>query len=204
MTARGEESLAAGFFDEIYASADDPWSFATSPYEAEKYATTLAALPRARYEAAFEIGCSIGVLTTQLAPRCDALLAVDVSATALAQARQRCLTLPWVRVEQRSIPAAFPDEQFDLVLVSEVGYYWSWADLDLAIQRCAEHLRPAGHLLLVHWTPVVAEYPLTGDEVHERVAELAASGQVPLRWHGGLRRPSYRLDLFNRLPSPAA
>ena len=36
-------------------------------YEREKYDLTLAALPEARYASALEVGCSIGVLTHDLA-----------------------------------------------------------------------------------------------------------------------------------------
>ena len=42
---------------------------------------------RERYASAFEPGCSIGVLTAQLAPRCDRLLACDVAAAAVESAR---------------------------------------------------------------------------------------------------------------------
>src|ERR1700744_4973631 len=63
-------SFDGEYFDLLYAQRSDPWDFATSPYEAAKYAATLAALPKPRYKNALELGCSIGVLTQQLAPRC--------------------------------------------------------------------------------------------------------------------------------------
>ena len=62
-----DDSLPQSYFDRIYQQNPDPWNFETSPYEAEKYRRTLAALPRKRYMRALEIGCSIGVLTSQLA-----------------------------------------------------------------------------------------------------------------------------------------
>ena len=69
-------SLPAGYFEALYAAAPDPWDFEGSDYERGKYAATLAALPQPRYARALEVGCSIGVLTALLAPRCDRLLAV--------------------------------------------------------------------------------------------------------------------------------
>ena len=84
-----DETLKPTYFDGVYAASADPWHFETSEYERAKYAATLAALPNRRYSRAFEIGCSIGVLTELLAPRCDALLAVDVSNAVLQSARQR-------------------------------------------------------------------------------------------------------------------
>ncbi|HEX5164584.1 MAG TPA: SAM-dependent methyltransferase, partial [Thermomicrobiales bacterium] len=137
---REHDSLPAGYFERVYAENDDPWGFATRPYEARKYAATLATLPRERYRSAFEIGCSIGVLTEQLAARCDRLLAVDVAERALEQARTRCRHLPQVRFARMAVPAEFPEEVFDLILVSEVGYYWDWDDLRRAQRLIVEHL----------------------------------------------------------------
>ncbi len=192
-----KDSLSPTYFDEVYGANDDPWQFTTSPYERDKYAATIAALPRQLYESGFEIGCSIGVLTHLLATRCRSLLSVDVSEVALRQARQRLAGAPHVRIENRVIPADFPDERFNLIVVSEVGYYWSMEDLLKARQHMLDQLEPGGHLLLVHWTPLVPDYPLTGDEVHEAFLDLAGEGQ-PLRHLTGQREEKYRLDLFER------
>ena len=64
-------TLDPGYFRDRYAASPDPYGLAERWYEARKYALTVALLPRERYGAAFEPGCSIGVLTAQLAPRCD-------------------------------------------------------------------------------------------------------------------------------------
>lgn len=161
------KTLQPEYFDEVYAANADPWQFASSPYERAKYADTLAHLQRARYARGFEIGCSIGVLTAQFAERCDELLSVDVSERALEQARIRCAHLRQVQLRRMQVPKEAPEGQFDLIVVSEVGYYWGRADLDRAIAVLAEHHQPGGHLLLVHWTPRVHDYPLTGDVVHD-------------------------------------
>lgn len=188
-------SLPPHYFDAIYARDADPWRFETSRYEHAKYTDTLAALPRPQYRHAFEIGCSIGVLTRRLAARCDTLLAVDVAEEALAKARARCRDLEHVTFEKMRVPEAFPNKTFDLVLLSEVGYYWSVEDLHRARRRVVEHLEPGGHLLLVHWTPYVEDYPLTGDAVHEAFLQHAAPALQPVRGH---RAERYRLDLFER------
>jgi SAM-dependent methyltransferase len=190
-------TLPPEYFDHVYQANRDPWNFETSPYERAKYAATLAALPRPQYNEAFEIGCSLGVLTAQLAPRCGHLLAVDVSAVALAQAQARCAGLPQVELRLLRVPVEFPKQPFDLILVSEVGYYWSAADLARAAGQIINALRPEGHLLLVHWTPPVHDYPLTGDDVHEFfLAQTTESG--PLRHLGGHRHETYRLDLLEK------
>ena len=164
---KNPDSLPVSYFDQVYAARDDPWDFGTSAYEREKYADTLAHLPRARYRRGFEVGCSIGVLTSQLAGHCESLLSVDVSERALEQARARCADLPQVQIERLQIPRDEPRGSFDLIVVSEVGYYWSRTDLDCAIALLAAHQPAGGDLLLVHWTPPVHDYPLRGDEVRD-------------------------------------
>ena len=95
---RREHSIAPDYFEALYKDKGDPWDFETSAYEAAKYAETLAALPQPRFANALEVGCANGVLTTQLGSRCDALLSVDVSPTALASARARCADQPNVTI----------------------------------------------------------------------------------------------------------
>lgn len=189
------QSLPPSFFEALYQANSDPWQFATSEYEANKYAATIAALPKARYQSAFEIGGAIGVLTQQLAQRCEALLSVDVCEIAQAQAIQRCQHLPQVQFELMCVPQQFPEQEFDLILLSEVGYYWCWEDLRAAQQQILAHLQPGGHLLLVHWTVDADKLPLTGDQVHEAFLELGGS----LRHIQAQRTEHYRLDLFERI-----
>ena len=188
-------SLSQSYFDDVYRASDDPWQFATSEYERGKYTATLAALPVGQYTNAFEIGCSIGVLSAMLAQRCDKLLAVDASELPLKQARERLEAYPQVTVRQMSVPDQFPDELFDLIILSEVGYYLTMDDLHRLQTLMLDHLLPGGHLLLVHWTPFVPDYPLTGDQVHDSFLELTAEGQ-PLQHALGQRAEQYRLDLF--------
>ena len=159
-------SVPAAYFDRLYTQTRDPWQFETSEYEAGKYRNTLAALPLNRYENALEVGCSIGVLTADLAPRCGALLSLDVSDKAIAVARERCALLPQVRFARMQFPQEAPDGRFDLVLLSEVCYYWQHTELAVAASLLAAQQPAGGHLVLVHHTPAVPDYPLTGDEVH--------------------------------------
>lgn len=188
-----DATLSPAYFEGMYAEKDDPWEFASSAYEAAKYADSLATLPHERYANAYEVGCSIGVFTRQLAGRVDRLLAVDAAANALGQARERCADLPHVRFAEQHVPEQWADGQFDLIVVSEVAYYLGDADLARLHERIVGSLAPNGQLLLVHWTPFVADYPQTGDGVHDFF--LARDG---LRHLTGTRRETYRVDLFEK------
>ncbi len=187
------QSLPGEYFEAVYRSSQDPWQFETSPYEREKYAATIAALPDAHYPRALEIGCSIGVLTKRLARYCDTLLAVDTSALALQRARQRLGETKGVAFRQVSIPQNFPEGHFDLVVLSEVGYYWGYTDLHLAIEKIRVALTGGGTLVLVHYTPYVPDYPLTGDEVHEAFAGALSPECHRVRSE---RAERYRLDVW--------
>jgi SAM-dependent methyltransferase len=184
------DSLDSTYFERVYSASDDPWHFATSAYEAQKYRATLDALPGPRFDRALEIGCSIGVLTAQLAERCGSLLSVDVNERALASAAKRCAKHANVRFAKMSVPRDFPDGAFDLILVSEVGYYWSDADLARAVERIAAAAR-GGIVELVHFLPKVEDYPRDGDSVHD-----AFLGDRRFTSIASQRAQAYRIDVL--------
>lgn len=171
-------TLGTDHFDQMYAASADPWGFGTRWYEARKYAISLALLPDEHYGDAFEPGCSIGVLTEQLAARCDRLLACDGSAAAVRQAAARTARQPNVRVQRRVIPGGWPAGEFDLIVLSELLYYFAGDDLPKVLDRATAALGPGGTLLAVHWRHPVADYPRTGDEVHRYLAGQAGLARL--------------------------
>ncbi|MES3152506.1 class I SAM-dependent DNA methyltransferase [Sphingomonas faeni] len=189
---RREHSIEPAYFEALYKDKGDPWFFETSAYEAAKYAETLAALPAARFASALEVGCANGVLTARLGPRCDALLAVDVSQTALASARARCSDQRNITIAQRRLPAEAPEGRFDLVLLSEVVYYWDSADIVALAAYLRKAVPSGGHVLLVHWIGET-DYPKSGDDA---VAELRAALGEPTSVVRSDRHEPYRLDLW--------
>jgi SAM-dependent methyltransferase len=144
-------SLPPAHFDALYRARPDPWNLADSDYEAAKYAATIAALGGRRFAAGFEAGCAIGVLTRRLAAHCDALLAADCAADALAAAAARLVDQPHVRLARLVLPGDWPDEQFDLIVLSEILYFWDAHDIARAAARVDATLRPGGMVLAVSW-----------------------------------------------------
>jgi hypothetical protein len=55
-------TLKPEHFDALYSADPDPWDFAASPYERDKYALTVNAMPKLRYRSALEVGCSSAFL----------------------------------------------------------------------------------------------------------------------------------------------
>lgn len=188
-----DTSLPADYFDGIFAQDDDPWSLGSSPYEAAKFDHTIAVLADRRYASALEVGCAHGVLTQRLAPLCDALLAIDIAAKAVDQARARCHDLPQVRFARLAFPGESPDvEALDLALLSEVVYYWSDADIVAAAQWLRDRVKPGGRILLVHYIGDT-DYPQTGDQA---VTKLHAALDDAVDVERAERHDRYRLDLW--------
>ena len=167
-------SLPAAFFDEFYGDEPDPWGFASRWYEERKRAITLACLPRARFRRLFEPGCSIGVLTAELAGRCDSLLATDISEIPLRTARQRLAGAPHVEFQTMAIPREWPTGKFDCIILSEIGYYLGEDDLAQLLERLPGALEPGGILLACHWRHPVAEYPGDAEHVHAELNKIDA------------------------------
>lgn len=191
---RRSRSIEPEYFETMFRDDPDPWRFETSAYEDGKYTATIAALPQDRFARMLEAGCANGVLTTRLAAYCDELIAIDVSPTALASAEARCAGQPQIRFACRRLPAEAPDGPFDLILLSEVVYYWDSADLAaLAGYLCAA-IPSGGHVLLVHWTGET-DYPKSGDDAVVELRELLGGAVHVVRSD---RHEAYRLDLWRR------
>lgn len=184
-------SLPRDYFDRLYGRSDDPWRIATGWYERRKRDLVLASLPRARFGTAFEPGCGNGELTIELASRCTRLLAWDVVDAAVERTRERTRPLGNVEVRSGALPSYWPDETAELIVLSEVGYYLSAADLTHAVAGILDHLAPGGVLLGVHWRHEAPDYPLTGDRVHELITAHTGLDRL-----GGYLDADFVLDIW--------
>lgn len=170
-------STDRSYFEEMYRYDADPWGFESSPYEQRKYAVTVASLPRARYRSAYEPGCSVGVLSERLADRCDRLLSSDIIPSALRRAETRLREAFHVRVEERSIPDQWPPGPFDLVVLSEIAYYFDVTDLGCVMACVMDTTELGAHVVGVHWRGET-NYPLTGESSHRIIAETPGLATV--------------------------
>ena len=192
MTKR--ESFNPDYFEQLYANDSDPWRFASSSYERSKYQATLDTVKDERYRAAFEVGCSIGILTRMLARNCESLLAVDVSRIALERARRTCRGLGNVTIVRMRIPDEWPAARFDLILLSEVLYFLGPDDIRTTARKTLSSLCANGRILLVNWLGET-DYPCGGDEATE---VFMSAIRNDLKIAEQRRNPHYRLELLVR------
>ncbi|HVB26679.1 MAG TPA: methyltransferase, partial [Mycobacteriales bacterium] len=186
----GHPAEQASYFDALYASAEDPWGLAERFYETRKRDLLLASLPRPRFHRAFEPGCATGLLTAGLAERCDELIAWDGAEAAVRQTHARLDGLPSVRIEQRRIPSDWPPGEFDLVVLSEVGYYCpDPTELATRVRNC---LSRDGVVIACHWRHHANDHPQTARNVHDAIM---ATGLRALARH---READFLLDIWSR------
>ncbi|CAN5120524.1 SAM-dependent methyltransferase [soil metagenome] len=162
------------YFESLYGNSDDPYQVRTRWYERRKRAVLMAALPQARYRRAYEPGCGIGELTIELARRCDQVLASDANERALDIARVRLLSFGNVTLQSQRLPGDWPSstERFDLIVLSEVGYFLtpsSWRDV---VDQCQRSLAPAGTLVACDWLADFDARTAPTRELHEALASI--------------------------------
>ncbi len=175
-------SHAAGrdsYFDDLYRTAADPWSFESGWYERRKRSALLAALPRQRFRRTFEPGCARGDLSVLLAERTDVLVAAEWAEAPLEVARRRLAGRAGVQVRRLRVPEDWPAGRFDLVVLSEIAYYLP--DLGLLARRVLAGLDSDGVVVLLHWRRCAPDHLHTAETVH--LALRAALGLPVLVRH---------------------
>ena len=192
-------SVEDRYFDGLFAGNDDPWAFRQRWYEQRKRAITLAALPRPRYRAIFEPGCANGELSAELANRCDRLLCCDTAGAAVGLAQTRLSVFEHAEVRQSRLPGDWPDEKFDLIVISEIGYYLDAEDLKRLIVSAEQSLTADGQLLACHWRPPIDGCPLNARQVHDLLHEHLHLPRLVLH-----QEADFLLEVWSREPRSVA
>jgi LmbE family N-acetylglucosaminyl deacetylase len=181
-------------FDALFRASPDPWSYDTSPYEHDRFRRTIAALAGRRYGWALELGCANGALTKQLAPLCDALLAVDTAAVALDHARAWLAGVAHVHFAHARLPDYLPDGPFDLIVASDMLYYLGLKGVIALAPGLDAVTQPGARLLIASYLGKT-ETRLTGEMASEALIALMDNWQ---RTHAE-RTAQLRIDVLERV-----
>jgi predicted TPR repeat methyltransferase len=155
LNSRKHETVPADHFESLYTKKTDPWDYKTSSFEAYKRSKTVGVLNGRAFNKGLELGCSIGVLTAELAAHCQSLIGVDGSQTACDLARTALKNYPNVRI----IQARFPEDvrvlealgQLDLLILSEVLYFFSANDMQALASYVRTSLIAGGQCIVVNF-----------------------------------------------------
>ena len=187
--ATPEQGIAriAGFFDRAVAaspeasvalySLGDPAILAAATAEIVEWLEMSDLLaPEADV---LDLGCGIGRVAAALAPRCRAVLGLDVSAGMVAEARRRCADLPNLQFEVTPGQnlAFLHANSFDLILAIDSFPYLVQTGPEIVAAHLADAtriLRPGGALVILNLSYESDEW----DEAH--AAEWAATHGLDL------------------------
>ncbi|MBV7481393.1 bifunctional 2-polyprenyl-6-hydroxyphenol methylase/3-demethylubiquinol 3-O-methyltransferase UbiG [Bordetella sp. BOR01] len=185
-------------FEALYRRDPDPWAVRTSWYERRKRAVLMATLPREDYRYALELGCGTGEATRLLASRCAAVHVADGSPTAIARCGQAMARdgMSNVQLDVLQLPASWPlqaGDSADLIVVSELAYYFPDQDLETFFIRCLQSLAVGGDWVMCHYKAQFDDRCQATSRIHDAIDDFA-----------GLRRivahddECFRLDIWRR------
>ncbi len=163
-------------FERLYQTDPDPWRVTSDWYERRKRTLLLASLPCERYRHGFEPGCGNGAATLLLLGRCDRLCAVDFSSKAIELSGQRIQGEARGRLDLQALPLPVrwpevPAGGFDLIVVSELAYYFSDDALAHFNRQCLDSLSTGGHLVMCHWRHGAHDHRQPTQAMHRSVGE---------------------------------
>ena len=131
-------------------SGGDAWGYRGASKHERRAEWIVSALPDRRFAKALEVGCAQGFLTERFAERADRVIACDISAEAIRQARENGGAPPHVEFRVADIRAGFPDTGFDLCVFSDVLYYLSPRETNAVLNEAAQKTTVGGVLLIVN------------------------------------------------------
>lgn len=134
-----------------------------------------------------------------LATRCEALVALEPSASALARAGARLTGRPGIELVQGAVPEAIPAGPFDLVICSEVLYYLSEPLLLQTLVALERRLMAGGTLVAVHFRRAAPRGRLSRMLAERLSSRPAAEAKLSTDAVHELLRTRLRLKLTDQL-----
>ena len=212
------DTYSGTYFDALYNDNNDPWQYQTRWYEKRKRDMCLAVLPQAEYVNAIELGCGNGVFSELLAHRCQNLLSIDGNYQAVQLAKQRLANFSGLKVLQGVIPSALytlnesvqnaylsldnsnPSQpinlKYDLIVISEILYYLSLADIETVMTWIEQNLAVGGTLLCCHWRYEIEGFKMTGETVHQRLQQAFNQDHSAFNLQSQLIDSDFLLDVW--------
>lgn len=193
LTTLNPQSNNTDYFNDLYEQNDDPWDYQNRWYEQRKRMICLSVLLKNEHQNVLEIGCSNGIFSQQLATRSKKLTCIDANDKAVQLAKNRLSSYDHVEVMQQCIPEQFPSGQYDLIVIGEILYYLSPAQIEVCIEKIQQLLTDDGVLLCCHWKYPVEGFALNGSQVHQLLRT-----HIPFPHYLSLDDADFKLDVWTK------
>lgn len=129
----------------------DPYNVSISEYETEKTERSIRSLKfQPKFGSILEIGCGEGNMTTLLAAIAEKVVATDISDLAVKRTAVRTSAFSNVEARRMDLLADEAPGEFDLVVASEVLYYFEQAQLPAVMERVTSCVKKGGSVGLIH------------------------------------------------------
>ena len=136
-----------------FGKREDPFSYATTPYEAARLAAMDAALGSGPLGPVLEVGCAAGLFPARLPGRSSGARAVDIGAVGGRRAGGGAPKADFAEADLMTWTPG-PRAPFDAVVLGDVLYYLDRPgvgdEFEALFPRIASWLKPGGRLLLAH------------------------------------------------------
>ena len=193
--------IARAYFEYVFLR-DNPFR-PPEVYKREKIDTAYGLVSGLRVARALEVGCAEGRWTHRLAAIADEVVGTDIAWNAVRKAKRRHRHEQQIRFRVADLLGdPLPEPPFDLVVCSEVLYYFRRDQLPGVNDRLVALLRPAGRLLLVHERSLGDDAAgMSLKDFGARTVHDALGAHRALRVEANVERPTFRATLLRRLPA---
>ena len=114
--------------------------------------------------------------------------------TAVRTAERTCAPCGNVEFDVGTVPQQWPTGTFDLIVLSEIGYYVDREGVARLRDRALDSLDAGGTLVAVHWLGSSPDHVLHGDAVHDALDDPRLDHCVSHRDRS--TTPGFRTDIW--------
>jgi cyclopropane fatty-acyl-phospholipid synthase-like methyltransferase len=185
----------SGFEDKFTGDAD-PWRTFSDRDEAHKRQAIVHGLGGTIAGRVLELAAGNGSNSIALARRALRLDATEGTQAGTALVARAVVGCARARASVLVLPAAFPRPRYDAIVVAEILYYLTPAEMRATARRVARATRPGGRLVLAHHRVDYPDFVQHAAGIHDRF--LAASGTA-WRVRPAARTGRWVVDLATRI-----
>lgn len=136
-------------YDLAYRLKNDLFESEASEYEQHKLNRLIEIICQQNYKNVLDVGCGIGILAEKISPCCQRIIGIDFSPKAISLARNRCGKLENVSFLERDIRTFDFQDDYDLIIFSEVLYYLEDKFIERIINRLKKNLSDSARIIIV-------------------------------------------------------